>query len=176
MGEPIPNETARNRRLRRQVARAFAINVASPADEYRYKRSVAIAEAWLETDAEFPQYPDGPKIHQAVGFVYPALQMRGDADNVAFLPSFVHSILQLEQVMFILVERADPHRFAYTFLTQAIASHFVDGTTIVWRDELPPEENRRCHVALEDGHWIQRDDAGNIYAVGPPILEPSRGG
>lgn len=171
MAQPIPDETARNRRLRKRVAEAFAVDV-RPGAEHLYKQSVALSEFWTEHDDVYPLYPDGPQISQAAGFVNPSMQMRGDADNVAFLPSFVHSSLQLEQAQFVLVERADPGRMTYTFLTEGIASHFIDGTAIAWRDELPAENKRRCHVALEDGRWIQRDDEGTIYAVGPPGVRP----
>jgi hypothetical protein len=166
MVEPIPNETAHNRRLRKQVARAFAVDVHA-STKYLYKQSVALAEFWMDHEEAYQAYPDGPKIPHAAGFVYPSLQMRGDADNVAFLPRFVHSSLRLEQVQFVLVERADPSRFACTFLTEAISSHFIDGTTIAWRNELPTEKLRRCHIALENGRWVQRDDTGTIYAVRP---------
>ena len=167
MAEPIPNETARNRRLRRQVAQAFAVDVPAGADQF-YKQSVAIAEFWMDHEEVYPIYPDGPQIPHAAGLVYPSLQMRGDADNIALLPGFVHSSLQLEQVQYVLVERADLNSHAYTFLTEAISSHFIERRTIAWRDELPGEDVRRCHVALENGQWVQRDDAGTIYAVGPP--------
>ena len=173
MAQPIPNETARNRRLRKQVSEAFAADV-PPDAEYLYKQSTALAEFWIDHEEDYPLYLDGPVIPHAAGVVYPSLQMRGDADNVAFLPRFVHSSLQLEQIQFVLVERADPRRFAYTFLTEAISSHFVDGTTIVWRDELPAEKLRRGHIALENGRWVQRDDAGTIYAIRPPSVDALR--
>lgn len=160
--DPIPNETARNRRLRRQVALAFTENV--PLGwEHRYKQSVAIGEFWSEHDEDLPHLVGGPGPEKVAGFVYPAMQMRGDADNVAFIPSFVHSSLALRQAQYVRVERVDPEHSAFTLLTLALAHEFVDGTRIRWREDLPPESDRRCQIALEGGGWVQRDGRGRIY-------------
>jgi hypothetical protein len=40
------------------------------------------------------------------------------------------------------------------------------GMSIKWRNDLPPEDARRCYVALENGKWVQRDGHGNIYGTG----------
>jgi hypothetical protein len=95
--------------------------------------------------------------------------MRCDADNVMFWPKFVHSSLALRHVQYVLVEKADLARLAFTFLSLALADAFAGGpaTAIKWRDDLPPEEARRCHIALEDGKWVQRDGWGSVYGVGP---------
>ena len=61
MVEPIPNETARNRRLRKQVAQAFAVDVHA-STKHLYKQSVALAEFWIDLAEASPAYPDGPKI------------------------------------------------------------------------------------------------------------------
>ena len=116
-GRADPERDRSQWRLRKQVAQAFAVDVHASA-KYLYKQTVALAEFWMDHEEAYPAYPDGPRFPHAAGFAYPSLQMRGDADNVAFLPGFVHSSSQLEQVQFVLVERADPSRFAYTFLTK----------------------------------------------------------
>ncbi len=166
--EPIPNETQRNKRLRKKVALAFTVDV-SAGFEYRYKQSVALTEFWCEHDQKLPVYPDGPQTDEIAGVVYPSLQMRGDADNVMFWPKFVHSSLALRHVQYVLVEKADHARLAFTFLSLALADAFAGGpaTAIKWRDDLPPEDARRCHIALENGKWVQRDGWGNVYGVGP---------
>jgi hypothetical protein len=160
--EPISNETRRNRRLRRQVALAFTEDVPE-GQEQRYRQSVAIKEFWCEHHDSFEIYPDGPQASRVAGIVYPSLQMRGDADNVAYWPEFVLSSLRLRQVQHVLVEKADPDRLAFTFLTLALSKGFAFGTTILWRDELPPEAERRCHIALEGDTWVQRDGFGRVY-------------
>jgi hypothetical protein len=43
--------------------------------------------------------------------------MRCDADNVMFWPKFVHSSLALRHVQYVLVEKADLARLAFTFLS-----------------------------------------------------------
>lgn len=160
--EPIENETLRNKRLRKKVALAFTADV-PPGSEYLYNQSVAITEFWCEHYQHLPIYSDGPETGEVAGVVYPSLQMRGDADNVVLWPKFVHSSLALRQVQYVLVEKADYTRLAFTFLSLDLAYEFVDGMSIKWRDNLPSEEARRCHIALEDGKWVQRDGSGNIY-------------
>jgi hypothetical protein len=91
--------------------------------------------------------------------------MRGDVDNVALWPDFVHSSTALRQVQYVLIEKANYSSLAFTFLTLALSGGFTDGTSINWRDDLPSEEARRCHIALEDDKWVQRDGTGNIMSV-----------
>jgi hypothetical protein len=164
--EPIPDETQRNGRLRKKVALAFTVDV-TPGFEYRYKQSVALTEFWCEHQQDLPIYPDGPQTSEVAGIVYPSLQMRGDADNVAFWPKFVHSSLALRHVQYVLVEKADYARLAFSFFSLDIACELVGGTSIKWRSDLPSEDARRCHIALENGKWVQRDGQGNIYGTGP---------
>ncbi len=168
--DPIPDETARSRRLRRKVALAFTEDV-QPGREHRYKQSVALGEFWSEHDEDLAQFADGPRQAQVAGFVYPAMQMRGDADNVAFTPTFVHSSLALRQAQFVRVEKVDPERSAFTFLTLALANQFADGTNIQWREDLPPEDDRRCHIALENRVWVQRDGYAREYGRNPAAAD-----
>jgi RES domain-containing protein len=164
--EPIPNETQHNRRLRKKVALAFTEDV-PPGFEYRYKQSVALTEFWCEHQQRLPVYPDGPQTDDVAGVVYPSLQMRGDADNLVLWPEFVHSSMALRQVQYVLVEKADYTRLAFSFLTLALAHEFADGMSIKWRDDLPTEDARRCQIALEDDKWVQRDGLGKVYSASP---------
>ena len=66
-----------------------------------------------------------------------------------------------------LIEKAHPQRLAFTFLSLALSKGFAGGTTILWRDELPPEAERRCHIALEGDTWVQRDGLGRAYGIHP---------
>ncbi len=95
--EPIPNETQRNKRLRKKVALAFTEDI-TPGFEYRYKQSVAITEFWCDHHQPLPIESGGPRTAEIAGVTYPSLQMRGDADNLVFWPKFAHSSLALAQV------------------------------------------------------------------------------
>jgi hypothetical protein len=164
--EPIPSETPHNKQLRKKVALAFTEDVPT-GFEYRYKQSVALAEFWCEHQQRLPIYPGGPETDDVSGIIYPSLQMRGDADNLAVWPEFVHSSMALRQAQYVLVEKADYTRLAFSFLTLALAHEFADGMSINWRVDLPSEDSRRCHIALEDSSWVQRDGWGNIYNASP---------
>jgi hypothetical protein len=130
--------------------------------EHRYKQSIAINELLFDGASPLPEYRDGPKSSRAAGTVYPAVRMRGSADNVAIWPEFVDSSLRIKSVRYVLVEAADEATLSYTFLTLAISTAFC-GKDIVWQDTLLPENERRSHVALEGDNWVLRDGFNRIY-------------
>jgi hypothetical protein len=72
------------------------------------------------------------------------------------LPEFVRSSLALKMVQYVRVEAANEETSSYTFLTIAISNGFSDDN-IEWMETLGPEDDRRCHIALENGHWVGRD-------------------
>jgi hypothetical protein len=117
---PSPNETKENANLRRRLSLAFTKDVRE-GEEYKYKQSIAINELLFDKAEPLPKYPDGPKFSQAAGTVYPAMRMRGAADNVVIWPEFVDSSLRIKSVRHVLVEAADEAKSAYTFLTLALA-------------------------------------------------------
>jgi hypothetical protein len=88
--------------------------------------------------------------------------MCGDADNVVLLPEFVDSSLTLKSVQYVRVEAADEATSSYTFLTIGIANNFF-GDNIEWLETLGPEDDRRCSIALENGHWVARDGRKRLY-------------
>jgi hypothetical protein len=103
---PIPNESKANEKLRLKISKAFTAVV--PKDKkYRYKQSIAINESLSEVVYVGSNDPGAPKRPKISGTVYPALQMRGDADNAALLPEFVESSLKLISVRYVRVEDAD---------------------------------------------------------------------
>ena len=65
-------------------------------------------------------------------------------------------------MQYVHVEAADEKSSSYTFLTIAIANTF-SGTDIEWQEHLSSEDDRRCHLALESGHWVMRDGYNHIY-------------
>jgi len=159
----IPNETRQNEKLRRALSEAFTSDVRE-GEEYRYKQSIAIIESMSE-EVQFDFPDDGselPKHKKIAGTVYPAMRLRGDADNLVFLPEFVDSSLKFKTVRYVLVEAADEAASSYTFLTVGFANSFSGGA-IEWKADIGSEESRRSHIALEGGHWVLRDGAGRIY-------------
>jgi hypothetical protein len=159
----IPNEPKKNAKMRRQLSLAFTEDVLE-GHEHRYKQSIAINELLFHDAQPLPSYPDGPRINRAAGTVYPAMRMRGAADNLAIWPEFVDSSLRIKSVHYVLVEAADEASSSYTFLTLAI-SHRFSGMDIVWEDNLVPENQRRSRIALENGNWISRDGLNQIYDI-----------
>jgi len=158
---PIRNEPRRNASLRRQLSFAFTEDVPE-GQEYRYKQSIAINELLFDRAEPLPNPPGGPSSGRAAGTVYPAMRMRGAADNVAIWPEFVDSSLRIKSVRYVLVEAADEATSSYTFLTLAL-SHTFSGRDIVWQELHLPEIQRRSHIALEGGNWVLRDGFNRIY-------------
>jgi hypothetical protein len=160
---PIPNETRTNKKMRRELSKAFAADVPE-GQEYRYKQSIAISE-WLPTGlAAYDPKASAPKTGKIAGIVYPALKMHGDADNVVLLPEFVESSLKIKSVRYVKIEAADEKMCSYTVLVTAFADRFSNNT-IDWRENAGAEEKHRSHIALEDGKWVLRDGYHRIYDV-----------
>jgi hypothetical protein len=161
---PIPNESNRNNRLRRQMSVAFTKDVPD-GQEYLYKETIAINELLFDRASPLPDRgPDGPKNGRVAGTAYPTIQMRGLADNLVMSPKFVDSSLRIKSVRYLLVESAREDTLSYTFLTIAYSEIFSD-KKIAWQEALPCEAERRTHVAFESGQWIFRDGSGRIYDV-----------
>jgi hypothetical protein len=160
---PIPHETNRNSRLRRLMSLAFTKDVPE-GQEYRYKETVAINELLFDRASPLPARENGPRCTRVAGTVYPTVQMRGLADNIAIWPEFVDRFLQLKSVRYILVEVADHERLAYKFLTLGFSDKIL-GNAIVWREDLPAAAMRQCEVRFEQGQWVFRNGADQIYDI-----------
>ncbi len=161
---PIPNETDFNAKLRRQLSEAFTEDVPE-GEEYRYKLAIAVNEL-LFGDAEplRTDLPDGPRCDRAAGTVYPAMQMKGAADNVAIWPEFVDRYLRLKSVGYVLVEAVNAEKRSYTVSSLAMSNEF-SGKEIIWREGLSDERQRRGHIGFENGLWVQRDGLNQIYDI-----------
>jgi len=161
---PIPNETKFNERLRRALSLACTEDV-HKGDEYRYKLSIAINELMFDGAEPMPtDYPDGPRDGHGAGTVYPAMKMRGLADNVAIWPEFVDRYLRIELVQWVLVEAANEQHSLYTVKHLATSREFPD-RNIIW-DETPIDERRgRGTIALENGRWISRNGLNDVYDI-----------
>jgi hypothetical protein len=132
---PIPNETNRNYRLRRRMSLAFTRDVPDGA-ECRYKETIAINELLFDRASPIPVRGLGSlRSDRVAGTVYPTVQMRGLADNVAMWPEFVDRHLRVKSVRYVRVEAADQEKLAYTFLTVGYSHRFSD-KIIVWQEDL----------------------------------------
>ena len=161
---PMANETRFNAQMRRQLSRAFTEDV-EDGQEYRYKLSIAINELLFDGAEPLPtDIPDGPRCNRAGGTSYPAMQMRGAADNVAIWPEFVDRCLRLKSVSYGLVEAMDVKRQSYTVSSLAMCNEF-SGNELIWRNGIADERRRRGHIAFENGHWVMRDGLNEIYDI-----------
>ncbi len=153
---PIPNEAPANSTMHYRASKAFAADIPQ-GKEYRYKQSIAINEALAEFEL-LP--PDGahtaPSHSEIAGTAYPTLQMRGDADNVVLLPTFVDSSLKIKSVSYVMVEHVNEATSEYRLLTIEFDNTFADGE-INWWDEVGNEVDRRSSVSFTNGNWIVRD-------------------
>jgi hypothetical protein len=162
--DPIPNETRANERMRRALSLACTEDV-RPDEEYRYKLSIAINE-WL-FDGAGPMrtnHPDGPRDGRAAGTVYPAMRMRGVADNVALLPEFVDRYLRLELVQWVVIEAAREEPPLCTVKHLATAREFPDGN-IVWDETPMNERDGSGTISLEGNQWVSRNGFGEAYDI-----------
>jgi hypothetical protein len=161
---PIANETKFNAHLRRQLSEAFTEDVGEGQEE-RYKLPIAINEVLFDDAGPLPTHvSDGPRCGEAAATVYPAMQMRGIADNLAIWPKFVDRWLRLKAVSYVLVEAADATRSAYS-ISGIDMSEGVSGRELVWKGGITDERRRRGHISFEHGHWVQRDGLDQVYAV-----------
>jgi hypothetical protein len=161
---PIADETKFNSQLRRQLSEAFTEDVQEGQEE-RYKLPIAINEVLFDGAEPLPtDAPDGPRCNQAAGTVYPAMQMRGIADNIAIWPTFVDQWLRLKAVSYVLVEAASAERSGYT-ISSLDMSEEAKGRELIWKGPITDERQRRGHIAFENGRWVQRDGLNEVYAV-----------
>jgi len=162
--DPIPNETKHNQRLRKRMSLAFTKDVPE-GHEFLYKETIAINELLFDRASPIPSHgPNSPKSGRVAGTVYPTVQMRGLADNIAIRPEFADNSLKLNSVRYVLVESTQQDKLSYTFLTVAFSNTFSD-RSIVWQSALPPETERRTHVEFENGRWVFRNGTGSIYDI-----------
>jgi hypothetical protein len=164
VGEPDPERDKLQRASAAGSSLACTEDV-HKGDEYRYKLSIAINELMFDGAEPMPtDYPDGPRDGRAAGTVYPAMKMRGLADNVAIWPEFVDLYLRIELVQWELVEAADEQHSLYTVKHLATSREFPDGN-IIWDKTPMDERRRRGTIALENGRWISRDGLNDVYDI-----------
>lgn len=158
---PIPDETKANARLRLQLSLAFTEKVLTD-ESFRYKQSIAIFENLFDGAEPLAELPGAVGITRAAGAVYPAMGLKGMADNIALFPDFVDRALTLKSVRYVQVEQANPENSSYSLLTLASSRSLRDGV-IEWEHLMGPEIDRRTFIALERGQWVMRNGHGQVY-------------
>jgi len=164
LANPIPNETEFNAKLRYQLSEAFTEEVPE-GEEWRYKLPIAINELLFDGAGPLPiDHVDGPRFDKVIGTVYPALRMRGAADNVAIWPEYVNRFLRLKFVSYVLVEAADAERQSYSVSSMAQSDEF-NGNEIIWRPGITDARQCRGHISYENSQWVLRNGLGEIYDI-----------
>ena len=109
-----------NFELRRQFSEYFMCDVGE-AESAKYKLTTAIGEMHFgdihrgEIQDAAGQTPD-----RFSGIVYPSIRMYGNADNIAFLPSFVDSHLRFQKAVHVRIDSRDNSSFKITSIDSAI--------------------------------------------------------
>jgi hypothetical protein len=125
-------------------------------------KACAINELLFDGASPIPINPGGPRFAHVAGIVYPAMQMRGAADNVMLYPAYVDSSLKISTARYVLVEDCDQDRASYSVLNLAISKLFSGGL-IQWTETLGAEKDRRSTIAMEGDLWVLRDGHGQVY-------------
>jgi hypothetical protein len=98
------------------------------------------------------------------GLLYPTVQMRANADNLALKPRYVDSNLMFLKAEFVRVKAV--REFAFDIDVLDTATELTPDGTIVWkghRDKwtLRNKDDQLTFVA-ENGEWVVRNAAGQI--------------
>ena len=119
--------------------------------EYKYKLSVAIAEQHFQSD-------------MFDALLYPAIAMKGNADNLAIKPQSVSEKLVLKKVEYIQVTDDSNNSYKITMLD--FANSFTEDGRIEWKGRLPHwvlrNKGDTLIVAVEDGKWVARTPNGEM--------------
>jgi hypothetical protein len=158
---PLSNETKANAQVRRLLSLALTESVPR-GEEYRYKQSIAINELLFHDAGVMTKLPDSPNSDRAAGTVYPAMQLRGDADNAALWPAYVDSCVQIKTISYVLVETYDERNLSYGLNVLSKAEEFR-GQEIVWAADLEVGVGTKGSVGFENGQWLLRDGENHIY-------------
>lgn len=154
-----------NRLVATFLANQFT-RLVSPGNEHEYKLCAAIAEKHyaenLQTDEQFAvEHGSGVKLG---GLIYPTISMRANADNVTLLPEFADTCLRPNYVEWIKVD-AEGQDFTYQVTVLDFANSFGPTGEIEWKGRRPQwtiHPGQLCHVTVENGRYVMRDELGNI--------------
>ncbi len=156
-------EKPANRLIHRFLASEFA-RMVEQGNEHEYKMSAAIAENLLGNLTIDHREEGMPTYEGWGGLLYPSLAMRANTDNVAILPEVVDRFMRFEQAEYIRVDSVNED-FTYTVTALDFANSVSSDGTIEWKGrhgQWTIPAGRIHQVAVEDGQWVVRDEAGQI--------------
>jgi hypothetical protein len=116
--------------------------------EYKYKLSIAMAELFLEADVD--------------ALLYPSIQMRANADNLAILPRYADKHLKFRRATFGVVDGIIDGGYVYRIVDTA-ESVGSDGR-FAWTGTVPSWARQPpvARLAYEDGRWMRYDKDGGV--------------
>ncbi len=136
--------------LDRFLSKEFARNVPE-GQEYLYKLSIAIAESHFKSD-------------KFDGLLYPALAMRGNADNLALKPRFVDRHMKPQKVEYVHVDEVADN-LQYKVRVLDFANSFTKDGHIEWKGRHPQwvvRQGESLRVSVENERWVARNTQGDI--------------
>lgn len=147
----FPKEFEKHNTLVRQFfSNEFTRKVAY-GQEHLYKISVAIAEQHFQSD-------------MFDALLYPAIAMKGKADNLAIKPQSLSEKLVLKKVEYIQV--TDDSNGSYKIIMLDFANSFTEDGRIEWKGRLPHwvlrNKGDQLTVAVENGKWVARNTDGEV--------------
>jgi hypothetical protein len=149
--EQRPEAIEENKQVRQFFADEFT-KIVPPGQEHLYKLSVAIAEMHFGFD-------------MFDGLIYPAMAMRGNADNLAIKPSSVDNKLVLKKVEYYQITECCKD-VGYRVRMLDFANSFSENGQIEWKGRLPHwvlrNRGEALEVAVENGKWVARNLQGEM--------------
>ncbi|MCK5272437.1 MAG: hypothetical protein KAJ52_07660 [Sedimentisphaerales bacterium] len=146
-----PEGIEQNNLLVQQFLADEFTKIVPSGQEHEYKLSVAIAEHHF-----------GPDMFD--GLLYPAIAVRGNADNLAIKPMAVDEKLVLKKVEYIQV--TDDSNGSYKITMLDFANSFTEDGRIEWKGRLPHwvlrNKGDQLTVAVENGKWVARNTDGEV--------------
>ena len=144
--EQHPEAIEENKQVRQFFTDEFT-KIVPPGQEHLYKLSVAIAEIHFGFD-------------MFDGLIYPAMAMRGNADNMAIKPSSVDNKLVLKKVEYYQITECCKDG-GYRIRMLDFANSFSKNGQIEWKGRLPHwvlrKRGEALKVAVENGKWVARN-------------------
>lgn len=147
-GLPKYRQSKMDAEVAETFAELFTRKTPPESEQYLYKFTSTIAEYLLEGDL-------------LDGLLYPAVAMRGNADNLALKPRYADQHLKFEKAEVVRVDTLGDFSYKVTVLDTAKA--LGDSGEILWRGRADGWELKNTLIiTAEHDKWVARDMAGNI--------------
>jgi len=148
--EKLPEEFKKHNKLVRQFFSNEFTRKVHRGQEHLYKISVAIAEQHFQSD-------------MFDALLYPAIAMKGKADNLAIKPQSISEKLVLKKAEYIQV--TDDSNDGYKMTMLDFANSFSEDGWIEWKGRLPHWVLRNKGdqlVTVENSKWVARNTDGEV--------------